>query len=510
MCAHFVPRSTDSIAWNSQCLFWSEVVSAYASQLLSDCPYPLNRLSFTALDLQRAFTRRNGMYPLCLVDILRHLEVHTVDGVHRVETATHIEERSNSKTATHKTSEHKSNHTNTETQTNTNPLLSGVSSMFSSMFSYLIANDDEHSDEHSYDSDVECAENNGRITADTKVVYLPTMDALCAQMRDLSFYKKHSVALTHSPCQLSQPMTPSTLSISELIEMGLLSLNPCDVSHFLLNAFVYERFCRDVLKLSDYDTLLLRKYLIARGHLQIITLENDEISVENSADSKNVMFLFGGDVQSLTAEHRGRMQMMSLSMTLRHLRLEKVSSETKLNEINSDLVAKLKTVPLSRRKAFLSGSLLLRKKKWMTQRIATLSGSVYNLEQIQLSMEDVSMNSMVFAEMQSAERVLRRAVKESMPSVEEVREVRDGLEESMMVNREMGDVLAEEDGGCEVDEEELEREYAVLEAEVAEKEVKEMGLPRVPDHDVVIPDKEDVQVVDVKVVEDGKKVVMVN
>merc|ERR1719445_512972 len=142
--------------------------------------------------------------------------------------AQNIEERAlQTNTATHITSEHKSN-AMTETQINTNPLLSGVSSMFSSMFSYLIANDDEHSDEHSYDSDVECAENNGRITADTKVVYLPTMDALCAQMRDLSFYKKHSVALTHSPCQPSNHV--NSLSVSELIEMGLLSLNPCDVS----------------------------------------------------------------------------------------------------------------------------------------------------------------------------------------------------------------------------------------------------------------------------------------
>ena len=36
---------------------------------------------------------------------------------------------------------------------------------------------------------------------------------------------------------------------------------------FILNGFVFDRFCGQVLRLSDNATTLLRQYLIARGYL---------------------------------------------------------------------------------------------------------------------------------------------------------------------------------------------------------------------------------------------------
>ena len=77
------------------------------------------------------------MYPLCIVDILRNLKAHTVDHVHRVETAQSIKDLS-----LHHTHESQAP---SESKANSS-MLSGVSSMFSSMFSYLIeptTNDDD-------------------------------------------------------------------------------------------------------------------------------------------------------------------------------------------------------------------------------------------------------------------------------------------------------------------------------------------------------------------------------
>merc|ERR1712176_820151 len=131
-------------------------------------------------------------------------------------------------------------------------------------------------------------------------------------------------------------------------------------------------------------------------------------------------------------------------------------------------------------------TVLLKKKKWLKQRIHRLDGSLFNLETTLNSMEDLTINKMVFEEMKNADKMLK-SILETVPSVEDIEETKEDIQQSMDMTNDIGQCLAKPmdtdlDG---IQEDELLKEYEEMEMHNAKE-----ALPDVPSHDIVVEDKE--------------------
>eukprot|EP00484_Ammonia_sp_Unknown_P028665 CAMPEP_0197040102 /NCGR_PEP_ID=MMETSP1384-20130603/16840_1 /TAXON_ID=29189 /ORGANISM="Ammonia sp." /LENGTH=601 /DNA_ID=CAMNT_0042470797 /DNA_START=108 /DNA_END=1913 /DNA_ORIENTATION=- len=492
MCVHFIARTADKSTWNSQCLFWSEAIRLYAQQLMYQCPHSWNRLSFTVKDIIHAYTRKNRMTPLCIPDIFRFMKHHQQNIEFTRSIDANYENRSSSSSTKH-----------VQTQSSSG-WISDVSSMVSSMFGYIIPNYTNSDDD---DEDLERSEEMKiAVDDDTKCVYLPIMEELCTKLSSLQFYKQ---AFHHHDRSLAD--------LSQLIDIGIIESSPRQNSNeFIINGLVFYRFCVQILKLTIFDIDVLKKYLIMTNRIRLFYMNDTDyfnetqqqhtftttvsattIDANNFHDLKNEMIFFAPNhVQNknltMTAnqEQMTKMQLLSIQMTMKHLQFQRSENENNLNHINSELMQKLKGIPTEKRRHFMKENMtLIKRKKWLKTRISNLDGSLYNLETTLHSVQDMSINKMVFNEMKNADKMLKCMLKDT-PSVEEVHELNEDIKESMAMNQELGDALSKPiDSDYDVDislnDDELMKEYEDLEMENA----KELELPDAPSHDVVIKDK---------------------
>eukprot|EP01084_Bolivina_argentea_P061677 112754_1 len=146
MCVHFIPKTADRATWKSQCLFWNEAISLYGQQLLYECPYKYNRLTFTPLDIQRVYTRKNRLIPMCIIDIIKWMKYKK----NRIIFVNELEKNYIN------ISDNKMDINN---DNNTSLLsISGVTSMVNSMFEYFTSNtnsDNEYDSEFEIDNKIE-------------------------------------------------------------------------------------------------------------------------------------------------------------------------------------------------------------------------------------------------------------------------------------------------------------------------------------------------------------------
>ena len=505
MGVHFQGRNHDDHIWSSQCTFWSEAISLYAQQLLHECPYNYNRLSFTSRDIVVAHTRSNRMEPWCIRDILKWLKYHQ----HRIETVSEIEQQYETLNGRTK---HSASNVTSNPAASTNPnvsatqkgnesilSVSGVSSMFSSMIQYVTA-----SGSHSETDDESDCDGDGdrvrvpndpataiRLDDDSKVVYVPLMEELCGKMANLNFYSK----------------SPRESDLSQLIEIGTIRFES-KPNEFIINGLVFCRFCTEVLRMTLCDVMVLKKWLIVQGLIKLFYLGdipsmnesdlvesftteilNPTLSAHTVHELKDEMIYFNASSSGIDKEQMAKMQLLSIQMTMKRLSFQKSENETNLNLLNQQLMAKLQSVPSSKRRAVLQHhTVLLKKKKWLKQRIHRLDGSLFNLETTLNSMEDLTINKMVFEEMKNADKMLK-SILETVPSVEDIEEMKEDIQESMDITNDIGQCLAkpmdEDLDGIDVDEEELLREYEQMEMENTTE-----TLPEVPCHDIVVEEKE--------------------
>jgi len=501
MCVHFIPRTADKATWSSQTIFWSEAISLYAHQLLFECPFKINRLTFTASDITKAHTRKNRLSPLCIVDIIKFMKYKK----NHILLASFLDKN------------YEKNAKNEEKYDGNSSLLSisGVSSMVHSMFGFfnnMDSDDEEEDDDHLFEH-----KNDGNeINENMEVLYTPILDELCDRMSHLNFYKK---AINDH--------------LSQLVEIGIINVSKTGNkdNEFIINGLVFYRFCAEILNLTNSDILLMKKYLIYKGKIKLFYLNDDELNdftteqIEKSFttkiehgenrndndkfhDLKNEMIFFYDSCKEpeITKDHLTKMQLLSIQITMKHLKFQKCENEENLNNLNNELLEKLKFVPTAKRKQFMeSNKVLLKRKKLLKNRISTLDGSIYNLESTLHSISDMTINKMVFNEMKNADKMLKNMIK-STPSIQEIESIKEDIQESMEINNEIGDVLSKQmtvDGMDENDEnDEILKEYQELEMQNAKE-----SLPDAPNHDIVIND----QVVhDQKELIDKDKKVLIN
>jgi len=501
MGVHFQRRSNDDHIWSSQCTFWSEAIQLYAQQLLRECPYKHDRLTFTPHDVVVAHTRSNRMTPWCIPEILKFMKFeqsaieteHDLDHRYRDLNALSPSSAPNGPNAV------SSSNANGNGQGLNESLLdgavSGVSSLFSSMVQYVMPSGSGSET----DDESEC-DDYGPLTLndDSKVLYVPLLEELCGKLSTLSFYSK----------------SPPESELSELIEIGTIRFE-AKPNEFIISGLVFTRFCTEVLRLTLCDVVVLKKWLIVQGQVRLFYLgdavlsqfsesqmaqsfttriANEVLSGETMHELKDEMLYFNktdGDSHhqmSISKEQMAKMQLLSIQMTMKRLSFQKSENESTLNQLNQQLMAKLQRVPAAKRKMVLQRhAVLLRKKKWLKQRIQNLDGSIFNLETTLNSMEDLTINKMVFEEMKNADKMLKTML-ETVPSIEDIEEMKDGIQHSMDCNDDLGQVLAkpmDTDAIAVEDEEELLREYEQMEMETVNEE-----LPSVPTHHIVVDEKE--------------------
>lgn len=525
MGVHFQGRSNDEQIWASQCQFWSEAVSLYARQLLYDCPYRYNRLSFTPHDIVVAHTRSNRLEPWCIPDILKNMKFN--EEQHRIELVSHIDRRYNvlngrDPEAHDQGQQQSAQRTGSSNKTKDSVLsISGVSSMFNSMIQYVIPNGTHSETDTDYESDIDSDTDtetdnkpeNGAIRMDDgcKVVYEPLMEELCTKMSNLSFYSK--------------PTSSTESDLAQLLEIGTITFDGKG-NEFMINGLVFWRFCSEVLRLTLSDLMVLKKWLLIHGQIKLFYLGdtpqwneseiaksftteilNGNLCISTVHELKDEMIYFNAKLNEMTIskEQMAKMQLLSIQMTMKRLTFQKSENEHSLCAVNRELMAKLQSVPSSKRKEVLQHhTVLLKKKKWLKQRIQTLDGSIFNLETTLNSMEDLTINKMVFEEMKNADKLMKSTLSE-MPTVEDIEEMKDGIQQSMDRTNDIGQSLAKPmDQDLDVDEEELLREYEQMERDNLEEQ-----LPLVPCHDIVVEEKEnndgDIDIDSNAPIEDGAK-----
>jgi len=497
MGVHFQHRNSDSHVWSSQCLFWSEAIALYAQQLLAECPYKYNRLSFTAHDIVVAHTRSNRMEPWCILDILHFMKEE--EG--KITLLSDIEQRYQSLNGiTLQTATDNNQYRRSKTEASMLSL-SGVSSMFTSMIQYVVPiGTQSETDESDLDSDIDSDHNgehrkHGMAMDDgSKVIYVPLMEELCQKVSKLSFYNK------------SLPQS----DLSQLIEIGTIRIED-DGDEFMINGLVFARFCTEVLGLTFFDVQVLKKWLIVFGQIRLFYIKDglqwqwtesgiaesfcseilnpvlDDHSVHQLKD-EFIYFNAKRDQMTISKEQMTKMQLLSIQMTMKRLCFQKTANESNLDLLNQQLMAKLKKVPSSKRKEVLQRhAVLLKKKKWLKQRIATLDGSIFNLETTLSSMEDLTINKMVFEEMKNADKMLK-AILETAPTIEDIEEMKEEIQHSMNVTSDIGLCLAKP-METDTDREQQEEEELLLlaEYEQMEKDNVQQALPDVPSHDILVP-----------------------
>jgi len=366
--------------------------------------------------------------------------------------------------------------------------------MVTSMFGYLLpstADSDDDEEEEDYDGAHD--EMKHGVTDDRKCVFVPILEQLCEKLCRLHFYRQSF-----------------TKQLSQLLEIALIV---CDEKRdaFIIAGFAFERVCMDVLRLTASDVCALKQWLIGTHRVSLFymhdgdeddttqmrwtttTLASATTDEERAFVLKNEMLFFDASSRDAKEKHRrvsaeewSKMQLLSIQMTMKHLRLQRTENEHVLHTLKHELLHKLKHTPSEQRSAFVhQNRSLIERKKLLANRISKLDGSLYNLESTLHSMEDVSLNKMVLLEMRNADDMLKQAL-QTAPTVDEIERIQSGLQHSMAMNRELGEALArpmETDEFDEEEEEELLHEYDdLVMAEVQSQ------LPDVPCHDVVVVD----------------------